>query len=361
MPISVLHLLGSAQPEGSGVARIVASLATGLEPSKYKVHAWFLGPPGPLIEDLQAAGASSRSISWRRGVYDPIGAYRFWRCLQNHNFAIVHQHYGARSIRRIVRLASDARIVVQLHGHISDPISFHRAPVAVRGADAVIAVSHSVAHQVATLTPLVVHAGVEPSKESTPENKASRETILIGAACRLIPRKGLLELIEAVALLHLEFPGLRLEIAGAGPQREVLERELVRLNLTNQVRFLNWQRDVRSVFRSWDIFAMPSLDEGLPIAALEAMAEGLPVVATSVGGLPELIEDGQTGFLVPPSDVAALANALRRLIVDSKLRRAIGYAGRKCISEKFSVSRMVGEIEAIYDSLVSGARDADRI
>ena len=141
MPISVLHLLGSAQPEGSGIARIVTALAAGLDRSKYNVHAWFLGPPGPLIEDLRAAGATSRSINWRRGVYDPIGAYRFWRCLQNHDFAIVHQHHGARSIRRLIRLSSDACLVVQLHGHISDPIFPHRAPVAVRGADVVIAVS----------------------------------------------------------------------------------------------------------------------------------------------------------------------------------------------------------------------------
>jgi glycosyltransferase involved in cell wall biosynthesis len=150
----------------------------------------------------------------------------------------------------------------------------------------------------------------------------------------------------------LEFPSLRLEIAGTGPQREDLERELGRLSLAGQVRFLGWQRDLRPVFRSWDIFAIPSLDEGLPIAALEAMAEGLPVVATSVGGLPELIDDGNTGYLVPPSDVAALTKSLRLLILDSELRQAMGAAGRKRALEHFSVDRMVAEIEAIYDSLV---------
>ena len=106
---------------------------------------------------------------------------------------------------------------------------------------------------------------------------------------------------------------------------------------------------------------MPSLDEGLPIAVLEAMAEGLPVVATSVGGLPELIEDGHTGFLVPPSDVAALTRSLRRLIVDSRLRQAMGFAGRNRTLENFSVSRMVGEIEAIYDSLIQRPEKAARI
>jgi Glycosyl transferases group 1 len=105
------------------------------------------------------------------------------------------------------------------------------------------------------------------------------------------------DLIRAVALLRLEFPTLRLEIAGAGPQREDLEGEVERLGLRGSVRLLGWQRDLGPLFQSWDIFAMPSLEEGFGMAALEAMADGLPVVATSVGGLPEVIEDGQTATL----------------------------------------------------------------
>src|SRR4029079_5728312 len=133
------HLLGTAQPEGSGVARIVAALAAGLDPAKYHVHAWFLGSSGPLVEDLQAAGASTRSITWWRGVRDPIGAYRFWCCLRNYDFAIVHQHFGARSIRQLIGLSSDAHFVVHLHGGVSDSGSTNSVPVAVRGADLVLA------------------------------------------------------------------------------------------------------------------------------------------------------------------------------------------------------------------------------
>jgi len=155
-----------------------------------------------------------------------------------------------------------------------------------------------------------------------------------------------------VALLCLEFPTLRLEIAGTGPQREDLEREAGRLGLTSGVRFLGWQRDLGPIFRSWDIFAMPTLEEGFGMAGLEAMAEGLPVVATSVGGLPEVVEDGQTGYLVPPSDVTALSGRLRLLILDPKRRQAMGAAGRERARNHFSVDRMVGEIAAIYDSLV---------
>jgi glycosyltransferase involved in cell wall biosynthesis len=98
---------------------------------------------------------------------------------------------------------------------------------------------------------------------------------------------------------------------------------------------------------------LPSLDEGLPISVLEAMAEGVPVVATSVGGLPELVEHGHTGYLVPPSDVVALTKCLRQLLVDRNLRQAMGTAGRERAFDRFSLAGMVAQIEAIYDSLIA--------
>jgi glycosyltransferase involved in cell wall biosynthesis len=97
---------------------------------------------------------------------------------------------------------------------------------------------------------------------------------------------------------------------------------------------------------------MPSLEDAFPMAGLKAMAEALPVVATSVGGLPEMVEDGQTGYLVPPSDVTALTERLRLLILDAKRRRAMGAAGRERVQNHFSVDRMVAEMAAIYDSLL---------
>lgn len=352
MPAAILHLLGTAQPEGNGIARVVAALAAGLDPAKYHVHAWFLGPSGPLVEDLQAAGASARSMEWWRGIRDPVGAYRFWRCLHKHDFAIVHQHFGARSVRQLIRLSSDAPVIVNLHGRISEPGSSGGVPVAVQGADLIIAASRAVALEIPELKSIVVHYCVESRKEFCAEVANSRTSTVIGAACRLVPLKGILDLIRAVASLSPEFPTLRLEIAGDGPQREELEKEAGRLNLTGRVHFLGWQRDLSSIFRGWDIFAMPSLTEGLPMATLEAMAEGLPVVATSVGGLPELVEDGQTGYIVPPSDVTALSGRLRLLILDSKLRRTMGAAGRERARDHFSADRMVREIAAIYDSLL---------
>lgn len=349
--IPVLHILGTGEFEGSSIARIVGQLAVGLDPSVYRIHACFLGERGPLIEELRNAGAITQHIGWNRGIRDPVGAWRFWRYLRGHDFAIVHQHFGARSVRCLVKAASQAKLLVHLHGRVGQPASIRHIPIAIWGADQVVAVSRSVALQVAEFNPTIVYTGVGVSQKMTDIQRTVPETIVIGTACRLISPKGVVYLLRAVAALRSEFPAVRLEIAGSGPLQSDLKLESDRLGLTNHVRFLGWRSDIRSVLRDWDIFVVPSFDEGLPMAVLDAMAEGLPVVGTSVGGLPELIEDGRTGFLVPSRNSEALAEKLRYLISRPDRRRAQGAAGRERIRNQFSGDQMVAKIRVIYESL----------
>jgi glycosyltransferase involved in cell wall biosynthesis len=107
--------------------------------------------------------------------------------------------------------------------------------------------------------------------------------------------------------------------------------------------------------RRWAVFALSSLDEGLGNVLLEAMAASLPVVASRCGGIPEVVEEGRTGWLVPPNDPSALAERLRALLLDSSQRRAMGLAGRARVREHFSVDRMVREIAQIYDEMIEEA------
>ncbi len=253
--------------------------------------------------------------------------------------------------RQVIRASSHARLVVHLHARIPELDSARHTPVAVQGADSVIAVSNAVARQVQHPKPIVVYSGVDVSQELC-ESAAPRTSVVVGASGRLVDIKGLAYLIKALAILSSEFPDLQVEIAGEGPERENLENEARDLNLKERVRFLGWQTDLEPVLRSWDIFAMPSLTEGFPMAALEAMAQGLPIVATNVGGLPELVEDGKTGTLVPPSDAGALARGLKSLIVDTRLRQEMGTAGWRRARDQFSIDRMVAQTAAIYDSLL---------
>lgn len=353
MPKSILHLLRSSQVEETGPARIVAALARRLDPAQFHLHACFLGPPGPLVQDLEEAGATACSIEWTSGIRDPLGAYRFWNFLRHHDFAIVHHHFWGRTLRRIVHATSSAPLVVQLHQRIAEEDAARSVPIAVRNADVVIAVSHAIARQVQNQRPIVVYSGVQAREECSSIGKREKTSIVVGAASRLVDIKGLSDLIRAMASLCPEFSNLRLEIAGEGPERENLEAEVRRLHLTDRIRFLGWHREMEPVFSSWDIFAMPSLTEGFPMAALEAMAQGLPIVASNVGGLPELVDDGETGYLVPPSDPEALARRLRPLVVDAEHRQKMGAAGCRRVREQFSIGRMVAQTAAIYQSLLA--------
>lgn len=349
--LSVLHILGTGKLEGSSIARIVGQLAVGLDPSVYRMHTCFLGEPGPLVDELRNTGAITQHIGWDRGIRDPAGAWRFWRYLRGHDFAIVHQHFGGRSVRCLVKAAAQAQLLVHLHGRIVKTASIGHVPIAIQGADRIIAVSRSVALQVAEFNPTIVYTGVRISPKIISLQRSAPEAIVVGTACRLVPLKGVVDLLRAVAALRSEFPGLRLEIAGSGPLQGDLELESNRLGLTEHICFLGWKRDIGPVLRNWDIFVIPSWDEGFPVAVLDAMAEGLPVVGTSVGGLSELIEDGRTGFLVPPRDPEALARQLRCLISEPERRKAQGAAGRERVRSQFSADQMVTQIRAIYDSL----------
>ena len=350
--LPVLHLLGSADVESTAHMRIVRPLAEGLEGRGYATHVWFLGDGGPLVSDAAESGLCPRVIGWSSSWQDPAGAWRFFRALRMRDFAIVHQHFGGRLIRHIVHRATPARLVVHLHGRVSEVA--YDSPFVQRaaGADTVVATSAAVARTVVPGVPArVVYPGVRiPAPPRVPASPTCR---VVGTAARLVPVKGLFDLIQAFAVVRSDVDDVRLEIAGSGPERPRLEREVEMLRLTSAVNFLGWRRDLLQLLPTWDVFAQASLEEGFGIAALEAMAAGLPVVATRVGGVPELVKDGETGWLVPRGDVPALAAGLRTLLLDRDTRLAMGAAARARVAASFSVEQMVANVSAVYDDVLA--------
>jgi glycosyltransferase involved in cell wall biosynthesis len=285
-----------------------------------------------------------------------MGAWSFWRHLHRLRIDIVHIHFGGRSVRWLARAATGAKIVVHLHGRILEPRGLSPIDFSARGADIMVAASDAVASRVVGGPARVIYAGTDvPPRDSNALRRSTSEVIL-GTAGRLIPRKGVEFLLSAAATLQDEFPNLRVEIAGSGPQRPYLEQTSARLRLTEHVKFLGWIDDLRSVLPRWDIFVMPSLEEGFPIAALEAMAAGLPVVASGVGGVPELVEDGKTGWLIPPGDVEALAARLRHLLRSPEEQLRMGANARARVRDHFSLAQMTENFGKLYDELVGEAR-----
>ena len=174
-------------------------------------------------------------------------------------------------------------------------------------------------------------------------------------AGRLRTRKAVGVLVEAFAQL-LEGAQARLVVAGDGEHRETLEARVEALGIGGSVRFLGAvpRPEMLRWYGTADVFCLPSLYEGFPLAILEAMAAGLPVVSTTVSGIPEAVEHGVTGLLVPPEDASGLAAALGALVADPELRRSMGDAGRRRVAEEFSISKVCGAYLESWRRLLAG-------
>jgi glycosyltransferase involved in cell wall biosynthesis len=211
---------------------------------------------------------------------------------------------------------------------------------------------------------VTIHNGIDPEKFRRRTDRASARArlglppsgpVVIGGIGRLDEAKGFIYLIEAMAALSAEFPDAILLIAGDGALKESLMARAAAVGIADRVRFLGFVSDVQSVLDALDIFAMPSLCETLGYAILEAMATELPVVGTTVGGVPEVIVPGQTGFLVPPRDSASLAGALRQLMISQTMRKTLGRAGRQRVVDHFQESVCARTTIDLYRQMLSGA------
>jgi len=174
---------------------------------------------------------------------------------------------------------------------------------------------------------------------------------VVGHVAALVPHKGQRYLVDAAHLVVQEFPDARFIILGEGELREHLEKQVREHHLDKHVLLPGFRTDVLGCIKSFDLFVMSSVTEGLGTSLLDAMACGCPIVATRAGGIPEIVEDGVNGQLVAPRDAAALAAAIVRALKDEGLRRRMGDAGFARVRERFTVDRMVSETAAVYRRL----------
>ncbi|HLL89314.1 MAG TPA: glycosyltransferase, partial [Tepidisphaeraceae bacterium] len=200
----------------------------------------------------------------------------------------------------------------------------------------------------------IVHCGVDPTAFSLVRHDGrGRNLLYVG---RLADVKGLPVLIDAFAALRKDRPELTLTLAGDGPDRLELESRARDLGVTGSVRFLGYQSQaqVRALLQSTDVFVMASFAEGVPVVLMEAMAAGVPVVATRIAGIPELVEPGISGFLVPPGDPQTLAVRIGELLDDSALRSRFGAAGRAKVEREYDVRAEAGWLCEVLTEALAG-------
>jgi glycosyltransferase involved in cell wall biosynthesis len=169
----------------------------------------------------------------------------------------------------------------------------------------------------------------------------------------LLPIKGPMYLLKAMARLWQSHPEIQLVFVGKGELEDELRTEALRMEASGRVSFLGWRDDIPEIMQLMDIFVLPSLNEGMGRVLVEAMAAAKPVVASRVGGIPDLVKHGQNGLLVEPGDVTGLSLAIRKLLADKKMRDEMGMKGRTMALD-FGVEKMVEKIDALYSCLYQG-------
>lgn len=178
---------------------------------------------------------------------------------------------------------------------------------------------------------------------------------LVSFAGRLDPQKGLMYLLQAWQTVAAKEPDATLLLLGTGPQEGELKESAGRLGMSERVIFLGHQEDVRPYLQASDVFALPSLAEGMANSLLEAMATGLPCVGTRVGGIVDLIMDGISGLLVEPGDAHRLAEAILRLLQDPDLATKLGVAARRTMERGYSIEQVAEQYVKLYQEMLNGA------
>ncbi len=281
---------------------------------------------------------------------------------------IVHAHYATGyglwgSSQHV------APLVVSVWGtDVADALN-HRSRVgmivrrSLREARLITATSQYLMDQTIALEPEaagkieVIPFGVPiPPQEKVREEKAENAPVTVVFAKLYLPNYAPDTVVKAFARAHDSLPDLRLTMLGGGEMQSELERLAETLNITSAVAIHGWMEpdEAQRIIRAGDIFVMPSLSESFGVAAAEAASYGLPVVATNVGGVPEIVRDGDTGLLIPPGDEAALAEAILRLAQDGNLRQSMGKAGRRLVAEKYDFEKCLDKMEAVYQKVLAG-------
>jgi glycosyltransferase involved in cell wall biosynthesis len=385
--IRILRIITRLNTGGPAVH--LATLAGALDPARYEQ--WLVtGREGP-------GEGSMRPLVERRGVHpivipemvgtprlgprDVAALMKIRRLIHDLRPDIVETHLSKAGIlgRLAARLEHVPAVVHIFHGHVLDryfgPLKTwmaRRTERALAGfSHRLVAVSalvrqELVNHRVAPADRIAV---IELGLELDPllHCRAARgllrrelgipaEAPLVGIVGRLSRIKNHELFLDAAAGVASQLPEVRFLVVGDGERRSALEVRARRLGLTRQVLFAGWRSDLPGVYADLDALALSSDNEGTPLVLIEAMAAGCPTVATAVGGVPDLIEDGVSGLLVPPGQPGRLADALVRLLCDRRLAAALAAEAQTRARTRFGVERLAADMDALYRDIVTEGR-----
>jgi len=314
---------------------------------------------GVAVEIIPCQG----KLDWRA-----VRAVR--RCVADHDIDVVHTHGYKSDFYAYLALHSSKPLVATCHTWNSDTLSLRVYSgldrVLLRRFDRIVAVSQPIADillqsGVRREKVKVIANGIEVERYESAPPSLRRElrgngTVVVGLVGRLAAQKGPEFFLRAAKEVVARYPQTLFVLVGSGPLREHLEAQARELEIAEHTVFAGQRNDMPEVYASLDIFVLPSLYEGLPIALLEAMASRKPVIATPVGAVPQVIQHERTGLLVQPQNPSALCEAMCRLIADCSFRQQLADNGYRLVREHFSMESMTQDHLRLYQEALAAKR-----
>lgn len=368
----VLHVRVVSE-SGGGPEKTILNSPRYLPELGYQAECAYLYPPNdPGFEAIRERAVRSEAPLHPlpdRGAFD-FGVVRsLGRLCRERNVQIWHAHdYKTNAIGLLVRRFHPMKLVTTVHGWVKHtkrtPIYYWIDRRCLPWYDRVICVSEDlrdVALKAGVRSDhcVVIDNAIETADyERTLSPAAARRQLglpvdvpLVGSVGRLSEEKGYHHLVDAVARLHDAGNPVHLAIAGDGDARPALERQIQEQRFPERFHLLGYQADPPLVYQALDVFALSSLREGLPNVLLEAMSSRLPVVATTVGGVPNLITHNETGLLVSPGNVSGLAAALESLIGNTQWKQQLADSAYQLVEARYSFRRRMEKVAAVYNQL----------
>ena len=356
----VLHLLEWFEL-GGGLEMIAGEIATGLNKDVFDAQIWCLCRGGKLVEEFRQKGIKVRILNIT-SYHNPLNIIKLVQLFKEAKPDIVHTHvYFASTIGRIAAKLAGVKVCIN-HVHSSywhyTKLNILMERLLSLWTSKIICVSEHVRTFVVEYEKInadrvvIIRNGISRKDVCKPPDHSDHFVITIVAS--LFANKGHMILLDAIALLRGRYPQIKCWIVGEGEMGTELKQYAKDLGIDQDVVFWGVRWDVPQLLLASQLFVLTSIfREGLPISILEAMAYGVPVVASSVGGIPEIIKDGINGCLVLPQDAQQLADCIEELIKDPDKCMRLALAGKKTFEEDFEAKKMVAQIEDVYRKALS--------
>ncbi len=356
---NVLEIIRCAE---GGMKTHFVSLLKGLNKKCFNVYA-LCSFEDTTMTDLKKSGIHVDEWSIPGGIhpfYDLKTILRIKNLIRQKDIHVVHVHgFKAGFVGRIAADLTGRPAVYTVHNFMASACQRAYQKWLIHSVErlllpktqCIITVSNALEKEMKGLSDtqntVTVYNGITMPEGLSAVEKDPQAPFVVGTAARLIPSKGIRILIDGVNLVYQQKQNIRLEIYGDGPQRRELEEYITHKGMDGFIRFHGFSSQLDAVYPSMDVFVLPSFNEGLGIALLEAMAFGVPVIGTKVGGIPEIIQAGYNGELVNPGDSQELARKIIDLLEDEERRKLYRHNGKKFIEDNFRRQDMVEKIEKI--------------